>query len=117
MHIYTKHLSEPWFSLIKIGVKTCEGRLNTGDFAEMKKDDIIIFTNNDFDFPRTVHCMITSTQEYSSFAEYLMNETLEKCLPGIDKIEDGVGVYHKYYKDDEDKYKIKALCITFLTII
>ena len=114
MHIYTKHLSEPWFSLIKIGVKTCEGRLNTGDFAEMKKDDIIIFTNNDFDFPRTVHCIITSTHEYGSFVEYLMNETLEKCLPGIDKMEDGVGVYHKYYKNDEEKYKIKAFHITVL---
>ena len=66
MHIYTKHLSEPWFSLIRIGVKTCEGRLNTGDFAEM---------------------------------------------------EDGVGVYHKYYKNNEDKYKIKAFHITVLTII
>jgi ASC-1-like (ASCH) protein len=46
---YTKNLSEPWFSLIKIGLKTCEGRLNKGDFSLMKKGDYIIFENNDFE--------------------------------------------------------------------
>jgi ASC-1-like (ASCH) protein len=43
MNTYTKHLSEPWFSLIKIGAKTCEGRLNKGEFSIMKKGDKIIF--------------------------------------------------------------------------
>ena len=109
MSTYTKHLSEPWFSLIKIGAKKCEGRLNKGDFSEMKKGDNIIFTNNDFDFPRSFCCKITSIHNYSSFEEYLKNETLEKCLPGIDTIEDGVNIYYKYYKkEDEDKYKINA---------
>ena len=31
MTTYTKHVSEPWFSLIKLGIKKCEGRLNKGD--------------------------------------------------------------------------------------
>ena len=35
--IYEKNLSEPWFSLIKLGLKTVEGRLNKGDFKELKK--------------------------------------------------------------------------------
>jgi ASC-1-like (ASCH) protein len=43
MTTYTKHLSEPWFSLIKIGSKKCEGRLNKGDFSKMKKGDYILF--------------------------------------------------------------------------
>ena len=43
---YTKHLSEPWFSLIKLGIKKCEGRLKKGDFAEIKKGDYIISINN-----------------------------------------------------------------------
>jgi hypothetical protein len=30
---YIKNLSEPWFTLIKIGNKKCEGRLNKGDFS------------------------------------------------------------------------------------
>jgi ASC-1-like (ASCH) protein len=55
MNTYTKHLSEPWFSLIKIGAKTCEGRLNKGEFSIMKKGDKIIFINNDFDFQRSLN--------------------------------------------------------------
>ena len=40
---YNKHLSEPWFSLIKLGLKTCEGRLNKGEFSKMKVNDTIEF--------------------------------------------------------------------------
>jgi ASC-1-like (ASCH) protein len=109
MTTYTKHLSEPWFSLIKLGIKKCEGRLNKGDFSEMKKDDYILFENKDFDFPRSLRCKITSINNYTSFENYLKNETLEKCLPGIDTIEEGVSIYYKYYKkEDEIKYQIKA---------
>jgi ASC-1-like (ASCH) protein len=110
MTTYTKHLSEPWFSLIKIGAKKCEGRLNKGDFSEMKKGDYIIFENNDFDFPRSFRSKITSIHNYNSFENYLENETLEKCLPGIERIEDGIKIYYKYYKkEDEMKYKIRAI--------
>ena len=108
MTTYTKHLSEPWFSLIKIGAKKCEGRLHKGDFSLMKKGDIIIFENNDLDFARSFHCEITSICSYTSFKNYLESETLEKCLPGIDTIEEGVNVYYKYYKEDEKKYPINA---------
>jgi ASC-1-like (ASCH) protein len=110
MTTYTKHLSEPWFSLIKIGAKRCEGRLNKGDFSEMKKGDFIIFENNDFDFPRSYRCKITSIHNYISFENYLESESLEKCLPGIDTIEEGVSIYYKYYKkEDENQYKIRAI--------
>lgn len=110
METYNKHLSEPWFSLIKIGAKKCEGRLNKGDFNLMKKGDYIIFENSDFGFNRIFHCKITSIHNYDTFEEYLQNETLEKCLPGIDTIEEGVQVYYNYYNQtDEEKYKIKAI--------
>jgi ASC-1-like (ASCH) protein len=107
---YKKHLSEPWFSLIKLGIKKCEGRLNKGDISEMKKNDFILFENNDFGFLRTFYCKITSIHDYTSFHDYLEKETLQKCLPGIDNIQDGCSIYYKYYtKEDELKYKIKAL--------
>lgn len=116
MTTYTKYLSEPWFSLIKIGVKKCEGRLNKNDFSEMKKDDCILFTNDDFDFHRSFRCKITSIHDYNSFEEYLEKESLEKCLPGIDTIEDGVNIYYKYYKKEEEiKYKIKAIRLQVIT--
>ena len=107
---YNKNLSEPWFSLIKLGIKKCEGRLNKGDFNQMKKGDCIKFVNNDFGFLRSFYVKIKSKHYYNSFQEYLENETLDKCLPGIENIEDGVKIYYKYYsKEDEKKYKIVAI--------
>ena len=107
---YKKTLSEPWFSLILLGLKQCEGRLKKGDFAQIKKGDFIIFENNDFGFMRTFRVKITSIRNYNSFREYLLNEKLEKCLPGMDTIEEGLSVYYKYFtKADEDKYNIVAV--------
>ena len=112
---YKKHLSEPWFSLIKLGIKTCEGRLKKGDFSKMRKGDYIQFENNDFGFSRSFHCRITSVHNYNSFKDYLGNETLEKCLPGIDTIKEGVSIYYKYYKkEDEELYKIIAIRLKVL---
>ncbi len=109
---YTKHLSEPWFSLIQLGIKKCEGRLNKGDFSMMKKGDYIKFQNNDFGFDREFRVKITSIHNYNSFEEYLQKETLSKCLPTIDTIDNGVAIYRKYYKkEDEEKYKIIAIRI------
>tara|TARA_X000000950_G_C13804028_1_gene614815 strand:+ start:270 stop:638 length:369 start_codon:yes stop_codon:yes gene_type:complete len=110
--IYKKHLSEPWFSLIKVGKKKCEGRLNKGDFSKMKKGNIIIFENEDFGFKRTTMVKVTGIKNYESFESYLKGETLEKCLPGIDSLENGKKIYYKYYtKEDEKKYKIVAIKI------
>ena len=118
MTTYTKHLSEPWFSLIKLGIKKCEGRLNKGDFSEMKKGDFIIFENNDFGFLRSFRTKITSINNYESFENYLENEKLESCLPGIESMEEGISIYYKYYKkEDEEQYKIKAirLCVVYIS--
>ena len=110
MPVYEKNLSEPWFSLIKVGLKTVEGRLNKGDFQAMKKNDIIKFVNNDFSVPRKFKVKVTSKKVYNTFGDYLKAETLEKCLPGIDTLEEGLSIYYKYYKkEDEQQYKIVAL--------
>lgn len=109
MTSYEKNLSEPWFSLIKLHIKTVEGRLNKGDFANMNIGDIILFTNNELGFERTCKMQIKKIAYYDDFKTYLENEKLERCLPGIDNIEDGLNVYYKYYKkNDEAEYKIKA---------
>jgi ASC-1-like (ASCH) protein len=109
MTTYEKNLSEPWFTLIKLGIKKVEGRLNKGDFANMNIGDFILFTNNEFGVERKFYIEIKNIVYYDNFQTYLENETLERCLPGIDNIEDGCNVYYKYYKkSDELQYKIKA---------
>ena len=79
-------------------------------FKLLKKNDIIKFTNNDFSLPRKYKVKVTSKKVYNTFIEYLKNETLEKCLPGIDSLEEGLSIYYKYYrKEDEQTYIIVPL--------
>jgi ASC-1-like (ASCH) protein len=110
MNYYEEELSDCWFTLIKLGLKNVEGRLNNCKF---KAGDIILFTNNDFGFERNIAIRITEIINYHSFRAYLEGETLSKCLPGVDKIEDGLKIYYKYYKkEDEMKYGVVALHFT-----
>ena len=48
-----EYLSEPWFTLISLGLKTVEGRKNKGRFKEMKVGDIVEWTNDDFKAPKS----------------------------------------------------------------
>lgn len=106
---YEKHLSEPWFTLIKLGEKTVECRLNKGDFAQFEINNKIQFFNDDFGYKRKLIIIITNIRHYTNFSSYLKKEKLHKCLPGIDTIQHGVDIYHKYYpKELVEEYGIIA---------
>jgi ASC-1-like (ASCH) protein len=100
--LFRKHLSEPWFSLIMIDCKTIEGRLNQGDWEEMREGDKIDFYNEDFGFKRGYRAVIVSKKNYPSFETYLRSEGLHKTLPSIQKIEDGLKIYRLFYKPEEE---------------
>ena len=70
---YIEDLSEPWFSLISLGLKTVEGRKNKGRFQEMQVGDIVEWRNEDF-MPRNIKTRITGKREYATFEEYLTKE-------------------------------------------
>ena len=107
--VHIEHLSEPWFSLILLGLKTVEGRKNKGRFQAMKVGDIIEWTNQDF-MERKITTVITKKVEYKTFEEYLTAEGLQNCLPGIPSLEHGLSVYFKYFtKEDEAKYGVVAI--------
>ncbi len=99
---YVKNVSEPWFSLISLGHKSVEGRLNKGDFEKMKIGEIIKWTNNDFQ-SREILTKIVGKNVYTNFKEYLETEGIENCLPTFKNIYDGVNVYYKYYKQSDEK--------------
>ena len=110
MTTYYKNVSEPWFSLLKLKIKNVEGRLNKGDFSKIKIGDMIEFSNNDLGFNRKCKLTIKDIHYYHSFQNYLSNEKLKNCLPGIQNIKQGVFVYYQYYsKQDENKYGICAI--------
>jgi ASC-1-like (ASCH) protein len=111
---YIETVSEPWFTLISMGLKTVEGRKNKGRFKEMKVGDIVEWTNSDF-IPRSVKTRIVSKGEYVTFKEYLDTEGLDKCLPGIKNIDHGLAVYFKYFtKKDEEEFGVVAIRLELL---
>jgi len=106
---YREHLSEPWFSLIALGLKTVEGRRNKGIFKEMLVGDLIEWHNEDFK-PRSIITRVSRKAVYSTFQEYLETEGLQKCLPGMPSIEHGLSVYFKYFtKEQENEFGVMAI--------
>jgi len=106
---YIENLSEPWFTLISLGLKTVEGRKNKGKFNEMRVGDIVEWTNENF-LKRQVLTRITGKAEYKTFAEYLETEGLDKCLPGMPTLEHGLSVYFKYFtKEEETEFGVVAI--------
>jgi ASC-1-like (ASCH) protein len=111
---YNESLKEPWFTLIKLGLKKVEGRKNKGVFKEMKIGDVVRWFNDDYG-PRDIYTKITKKVEYSTFAEYLETEGLDNCLPSFSTIESGVNVYRKWYsEEDERKYGVIAIHMELL---
>jgi ASC-1-like (ASCH) protein len=110
---FSKHVSEPWYSLIKAGVKTAEGRLNKGDFAQMKIGDIVEWFNTEGSKKKSFLTRIVGINHYHSFDAMIRGERLKNTLPlsSIRTIKQGVEeVYYKYYTpEDERKYGIVAI--------
>lgn len=110
MKTIKKNVSEPWFSLIKLGLKTVEGRLNKGDFQNLRRNDIIIWTNDELGFIREFRVRITSIREFNNFKSYLETEGLNRCLPGIDNIDEGLKIYYRYFtKNQENEFGILVI--------
>ena len=115
-NVFTKNVSEPWFSLIKCQLKKVEGRLLKGDFFKMKKGDYVTWTNNDLGFSRSCKTMITSIHLYNNFQDYLTTEGMDKCLPGVDTLEEGLSVYYRYFsKTQEQSLGVMAIRLKKIT--
>ncbi len=100
-----KHLSEPWFTLVGLGIKTVEGRLDKGYFATVTPGTVITWYNDDLGDPREFSTVIRRATKYSSFKAFLHKESLSRCLPspGISTIQKGVRVYGNYYSASEER--------------
>ena len=111
MTTYEKHLCEPWFTLVAIGLKKGEGRLDRGDFSKMQPNDIIIFHNSDLGFKRTCKVQIYHIRKYENMQSLIQKENLDILLPSVKNQEDATKIYQNIYKNDFDKYAAIALKI------
>ncbi|KAF3584491.1 hypothetical protein F2Q69_00032500 [Brassica cretica] len=90
------HVQEPYFTQLKDGLKTTEGRCAVGDYMRISSGDFILFNK----------CLLLQVQDvryYTSFSEMLRVEGLSKVLPGVKTIEEGVGVYRNFYTEEKER--------------
>lgn len=102
-------LQEPWFSLIRDGRKTVEGKKGSPKWTHLKAGDWVSFVNNNESFL----VKIIGINRYDSLEEFLKTETLERVLPGVKTIEQGKRIYMSppinWTQEEIDKYGILAI--------
>ncbi|KAF5775155.1 putative ASCH domain, PUA-like superfamily protein [Helianthus annuus] len=89
------HVQEPFFSQLKDGHKTIEGRC-AGRLNRIKSGSLILFNK----------CLLLQVEDvhlYASFSDMLAAEGLAKVLPGVDTIEEGIQIYRKFYSEEREK--------------
>lgn len=96
MKVIDIHCEDPWFSLIREGVKPVEGRKKTHRYAKIKAGDRIHFLNGAVSFLADV----TEVREYPSIEKYLEDVTLEKALPGVKSLEEALQIYYQWSTEE-----------------
>ena len=98
-HVLQVHCQDPWFSLIKEGIKTVEGRKNTHTYKKLQEGSLINFSNGKESF----QAVVTEVRQYPSLEKYLEDVTLEKALPGISSFEEALAIYYQWMTAEEIK--------------
>lgn len=97
---------------IQNGVKTVEGRINSGMFKNMKIGDKIrffYFQNQSDD----ATCTITDIKKYKNFENMLNNEDYRKCIPDAYDLKSAINAYDAIpgYKERAESAGVLALHI------
>ncbi|XP_017975205.1 PREDICTED: uncharacterized protein LOC18602432 [Theobroma cacao] len=99
------HVQEPFFTQLKDGLKTMEGRCAVGDYNRIASGALILFNK----------CLVLEVQDvhrYASFFEMLEAESLAKVLPGVETIDEGIQVYRKFYSEEKEMSNgVLAICV------
>lgn len=101
MKTYHNHRQEPYFTFLKNGQKTIEGRLQKGWYLHVAPGDHINVSNADETDSITTE--VIRVQRYKNIREMLKSEGIGKLLPDIVSIDDGINVYRRYYTAEDEK--------------
>jgi ASC-1-like (ASCH) protein len=113
MKHYTSHRAEPFFTQMKKGEKSIEGRLNKSWRKKVKTGDYITINNNDE--TDSFESEVIAVRRYRSFYELLVNEKLYKLLPGVKSIDEGLAIYRNFYTiEQEEQFGVVAIEVKVL---
>jgi ASC-1-like (ASCH) protein len=121
-NVYHLNIETQYLLYIIDGKKIVEGRLNVPDFADMKKGDLIYFTDGS---GGKAICSVTSVGRYDSFNKMLVSEGVINMLPQIDPntnsseemVIKGTKIYRSFpgYKEGVKVYGAISFGLNFLT--
>ncbi len=105
-------VDQPWFDYLVSGKKPVEGRKASPTWAEVKKGDVLKMQIEEDGKIKCAKLKVDAVHEYLSLEDYLLGEGIEKCLPGIETLEEAVEIYKQWSTDDElKKYKFLGICV------
>lgn len=102
------HVQGPFFSQLKDGVKTIEGRCAGGQYDRIEPGTVILCNK----------CLVLEVQNvrrYALFMEMLEAEDIGQVLPGVQTANEGLKIYRKFYEEERERSNgVIAICISKL---
>jgi ASC-1-like (ASCH) protein len=105
----TSNKQEPYFSYIRDGVKTVEGRLCRDKWESLEPRDEILVTCVERP-EEQILVQVVRTEKYKTFAEMIGTEGYQNVIPDAKNTEEAAAEYYKFYsKEDEAKFGVVGL--------
>ncbi|XP_073222992.1 uncharacterized protein [Cicer arietinum] len=90
------HVQEPFFTQLKDGLKTIEGRCASGKYNRIELGNRILLN-------KSLVFEVQGLKWYPSFFDMLETECLGKVLPGVESVEEGVKIYRRFYTEEKEQ--------------
>ncbi len=104
--VHKMELERRWFEEMMKERKIIEGRLWDEKRKKIKVGHVIMFVSEN----ERIFAEVQSIRLYPNFEEMIVNEGLERVLPGVETVEEALKIYRKYYGEREVyKYGVVAL--------
>lgn len=98
---YHNHRSEPYFTFLKNGQKTIEGRIRKGWYRNVQSgDEIVVYNDEETDSIETIVKRVT---KYQSIKNMLTHEPINKLLPDVETVDQGIKVYRRFYTSQQER--------------
>jgi ASC-1-like (ASCH) protein len=108
-------ISNPYFYLIKSGKKVVEGKKISPKWEKLKVGDNIKFTNGLESFDAVVLGITKYTGGENNLRDYLIGETLDRTLPGVNSIDAAEMIYMSppisWTPEEIKKYGVMAILV------
>lgn len=92
--------------------KTIEGRLLRNRFKQLKKNQIITFSNKNIS--KKIICKIDKIDIFDNFKLMCQNVNLKKLTPHLSSITETLHLYQNIYKRNWNQYKVISIHLIYM---